>query len=449
MKHMYPTKRYPHFDKVIRFSDVKSYVCDPRKVAKHSFFPLIHYIKVSKRYSPKLINEAEKDAHRQHIKKKERDIMYAAHLDGYIYRYYADRLNQKYDEMAMDHHIDEVAIAYRDNKKGNSNIQFAREVFDFIAAHPHCYIRVGDFEHFFDRLNHAYLKKQVKDVLQTESLSQDWYKVLHSVMRYTCVDRKIVAPFYDKRSKRYFRSIKDYRKFRQSRRDAFRVNQAGVGIPQGTALSGVLANVYMIAIDEKIQQFVQSYGGLYRRYSDDTIIVIPLNEGPSVDLKALDDMLQEWIHEAYLSEQLDKTKCLFYRDGVLYDASKQDDSCACARVHAMDYLGFTFDGKEVKVRQKGIYKFERKASTAIHHARAIKRKYHLEKLPFRASILRYYFPNGYKKNQSGRRKRQSNFLGYLDRVDSEFQDRRVSCKSEKQVVKLNRKIKNAYDRASE
>lgn len=90
---MYPTKRYPHFDKVIRFSDVKSYVCDPRKVAKHSFFPLIHYIKVSKRYSPKLINEAEKDAHRQHIKKKERDIMYAAHLDGYIYRYYADRLN--------------------------------------------------------------------------------------------------------------------------------------------------------------------------------------------------------------------------------------------------------------------------------------------------------------------------------------------------------------------
>lgn len=77
---MYPTKRYPHFDKVIRFSDVKSYVCDPRKVAKHSFFPLIHYIKVSKRYSPKLINEAEKDAHRQHIKKKERDIMYAAHL---------------------------------------------------------------------------------------------------------------------------------------------------------------------------------------------------------------------------------------------------------------------------------------------------------------------------------------------------------------------------------
>ena len=442
---MYPTKQYPHFDKVIRFSDVESYVCDPRKVAKHSFFPLLHYIKVSKRYSPKPIDEAEPDVHRRHIKQKNRDIMYAAHLDSYIYRYYADRLNQQYDEMALIHHIDSAAIAYRDNKSGMSNIQFAREVFDFIAKYTHCYIRVGDFEHFFDNLNHAYLKNQVKYVLQTESLPDDWYKVLRSVMHYTCVDRKIIAPFYDKRSKRYFKSIKDYRKFRQAHRDAFHVNQSGIGIPQGTALSGVLANVYMLATDAKIQQLVQSCGGLYRRYSDDTIIVIPLDEGPSIDVKAIDDMLQDWIGEACLSEQSDKTKRFFYRDGVLYDALEQTDSCA--RVHVMDYLGFTFDGEDVKVRQKGIYKFERKASTAIHHAHAIKRKYDMEKLPFRASILRYYFPNGYKENRLGVRTRQSNFLGYLGRVDNEFQQGNVPCESEKQVVKLNRKLRQAYKRA--
>lgn len=371
--------------------------------------------------------------------------MYAAHLDGYIYRYYADRLNQRYDKMALAHCIDSSAIAYRDNKSGLSNIQFAREVFDFIATHSHCYIRVGDFEHFFDNLDHVYLKKQVKYVLQTESLSEDWYKVLRSVMHYTCVDRKIIAPFYDKRSKRYFKSIKDYRKFRQVHRGAFHVNQSGIGIPQGTALSGVLANVYMLATDAKIQQLVQSCGGLYRRYSDDTIIVIPLDEGPSIDVKAIDDMLQDWIGEACLSEQSDKTKRFFYRDGVLYDALEQIDSCA--RVHVMDYLGFTFDGKNVKVRQRGIYKFERKASTAIHHAHAIKRKYDMEKLPFRASILRYYFPNGYKENRLGVRTRQSNFPGYLGRVDNEFQQGNVPCESEKQVVKLNRKLRQAYKRA--
>lgn len=444
MKRMYPTKRYPHFDKVIRFSDVESYVCDPRKVAQHSFFPLIHYIKVSRRYNPKYINEAEPDVHRQHIKKKERDIMYAAHLDGYIYRYYADRLNQRYDKMALAHCIDSSAIAYRDNKSGLSNIQFAREVFDFIATHSHCYIRVGDFEHFFDNLDHVYLKKQVKYVLQTESLSEDWYKVLRSVMHYTCVDRKIIAPFYDKRSKRYFKSIKDYRKFRQAHRGAFHVNQAGIGIPQGTALSGVLANVYMLTTDTKIQQLVQSCGGLYRRYSDDTIIVIPLGEESFVDVKVLDDMLKKWIGEAYLSEQSDKTKRFFYHEGVLYDASEQNDSCA--HVHVMDYLGFTFDGEKVKVRQKGIYKFERKASTAIQHAHAIKRKYAMEKLPFRASILRYYFPNGYKENRLGVRTHQSNFLGYLGRVDNEFQQGGVPCGAERQVVKLNRKLRQTYKR---
>lgn len=370
--------------------------------------------------------------------------MYAAHLDGYIYRYYADRLNQRYDKMALAHCIDSSAIAYRDNKSGLSNIQFAREVFDFIATHSHCYIRVGDFEHFFDNLDHVYLKKQVKYVLQTESLSEDWYKVLRSVMHYTCVDRKIIAPFYDKRSKRYFKSIKDYRKFRQAHRGAFYVNQAGIGIPQGTALSGVLANVYMLTTDTKIQQLVQSCGGLYRRYSDDTIIVIPLGEESFVDVKVLDDMLKKWIGEAYLSEQSDKTKRFFYHEGVLYDASEQNDSCA--HVHVMDYLGFTFDGEKVKVRQKGIYKFERKASTAIQHAHAIKRKYAMEKLPFRASILRYYFPNGYKENRLGVRTHQSNFLGYLGRVDNEFQQGGVPCGSERQVVKLNRKLRQTYKR---
>lgn len=60
-----------------------------------------------------------------------------------------------------------------------------------------------------------------------------------------------------------------------------------------TMLMMAFTNVYMLATDAKIQQLVQSCGGLYRRYSDDTIIVIPLAEGHSVDLKALDDMLQE------------------------------------------------------------------------------------------------------------------------------------------------------------
>ena len=65
------------------------------------------------------------------------------------------RVNGK---MKRDSHDIKEKRAYRNNKSNMSNIQFAREVFSFIVAHPRCSIRVGDFEHFFDTLNHVYLK---------------------------------------------------------------------------------------------------------------------------------------------------------------------------------------------------------------------------------------------------------------------------------------------------
>lgn len=94
--------------------------------------------------------------------------------------------------------------------------------------------------------------------MKCELLPQDWYRVLQSVMRYSYIDREVIASFYDKRSKHYFKSSKDYRKFRQEHVSVIKKNQKEYGIPQGTALSGVLANIYMLDVDRKIQQIVQS-----------------------------------------------------------------------------------------------------------------------------------------------------------------------------------------------
>ena len=73
----------------------------------------------------------------------------------------------------------------------------------------------------------------------------------------------------------------------------------------------------MLDVDRKIQQIVQSYGGLYRRYSDDTIIVIPMTEETSMAENSFDVKIQRWIDEAHLTEQKDKTKRFIYQDGVL------------------------------------------------------------------------------------------------------------------------------------
>lgn len=49
----------------------------------------------------------------------------------------------------------------------------------------------------------------------------------------------------------------------------------GLGIPQGLAASGVLANIYMADIDMKVRLAVERVGGLYLRYCDDFIVAVP------------------------------------------------------------------------------------------------------------------------------------------------------------------------------
>jgi len=55
-------------------------------------------------------------------------------------------------------------------------------------------------------------------------------------------------------------------------------NNEGKGIPQGSPISAVLANLYMLEFDKIVNEFVTGHGGLYRRYCDDLLIVLPTAE---------------------------------------------------------------------------------------------------------------------------------------------------------------------------
>lgn len=69
---------YRHFDAPVGAS-YADMVCDPTFVAKHSWLPLIHYVKRIKRYKAKDGKTAYKD----------RDIMFASHRDACILAKYA------------------------------------------------------------------------------------------------------------------------------------------------------------------------------------------------------------------------------------------------------------------------------------------------------------------------------------------------------------------------
>ena len=142
-------KKYAHFDKRVMINDVWNYISNPKIVAKHGFYPFIHYTQVFKKYK-KSVGAVS----------KEREICYSAHLDRCIFQYYSFLLNEKYNSIVSRDGIDHVAVAYRNNLEC-SNIEFSKLVFDFIRKFGSCYIMVGDFTSFFDNLDHAYLKKQL------------------------------------------------------------------------------------------------------------------------------------------------------------------------------------------------------------------------------------------------------------------------------------------------
>ena len=189
----------------------------------------------------------------------------------------------------------------------------------------------------------------------------------------------------------------------------------------------------MIYVDQRINQLVNQWKGLYRRYSDDTIIVIPKENITESELSAFEDQLKNIIDSALIKEQLEKTKVLKSMNGMVYQEDK-----GINKVALLDYLGFTFDGKVVKVRQKCIYKFERKSRKMIHLAENRLNKKKIQILPYKKMIINYVFPL----------RKKSNFLTYIERVKNIYTDNELcECQVEQQISRLRGKVIKRYQKA--
>ncbi|MDQ8766085.1 RNA-dependent DNA polymerase, partial [Streptococcus ruminantium] len=79
-------------------------------------------------------------------------------------------------------------------------------------------------------------------------------------------------------------------------------------------------------------------------------------------------------------------------------------------------LGFTFDGLNVKIREKSIGKFYRSARKLIHKSHVIKQRKALKKLPNRHKIYSLYTDFGVSKLY------RSNFIDYAKRAQRIFDD---------------------------
>ncbi len=377
-KSIFKYKIYAHFDKRIEAYKIKRYINDSEKVKTHAFLPFVldtqKHIKFDKEKYKLLKSDAPPNNINGVTKPKKRKIMFSAHIDRYIYQLYNYKLNKFYNGYVKNNGINKCSIAYRTNFNGKSNIDFARDVFEFILKTNNSYIMVGDFKDFFENLDHKYLKKMMCKVMDCKALPDDYYAVYKNITRYRYFDIKDICQL--KRIKKgdiykHYKDIDDVtgeikttfemeklltiEEMKKNTKQYLRYNEKR-GIPQGSAISSVLSNIYMIDADKRINDYVASKQGLYRRYSDDFIIIIPAIEKEefAVVINEVNNMLKM---SGNPEPKEEKTRVYYYEKEKLINVDMEFLTRKVNTKDELEYLGFAFTGNKIRIRAKTMTKY--------------------------------------------------------------------------------------------
>ncbi|MBM4763857.1 reverse transcriptase domain-containing protein [Bacillus sp. B15-48] len=437
----YRSKGFLHFDKRIKIERVHQKIQDENWVAKHAFLPFIHYkIKLNKytlkKGTPsKELRLCKDQKFFKYKKPKERLIYYASHLDSYIYKYYGERLNEAYNSYAKENGIDEVAIAYRNNKSGKSNIDFAKEVFKYTLDQDNAVIIALDFTKFFDTLNHRVLKENIKYVLGVDELPSDIYKVYKSITKFSYVDKKVIDKFLEKKyEKKQYQKIKKQgtlkrimspAEFREFKKGNIQIHKENFGIPQGSSMSAVCSNIHLIHFDAHLKKWADSKSALYRRYCDDLILVIPYSENQKPDVKDLKSEVYQIINKFNdLKIQEEKTEIRIYESRRINNQDNELDK--------IDYLGFILDGESIKIREKSVFKFYSRAyrKAKISRGRTSERGIKT----YRSKLYKLYTHLGYDYKGYG------NFISYALEAHEKMKELPVQVLIKNQVKRHWNKI---------
>lgn len=285
-------KSYFHFDAKIPETVLFNNAVNDDYVSTHGFFPLIRFREKWKKFRK---NGSKK--------LKSRPIRYCSRMDAAIYAYHRFTLSKAYEKYLVKKGIGHIPVAYRKIPKiggGNkSNIELAKDAFDFIRDTGDCDVTVVDISSFFESLDHNKLKAAWETVIERD-LNQAELAVYKSVTEYSFVD---IEPLFgrlsmfkrngitkkDKRSRKIDKLKKDKKKRVANRQEFIDLVCGGnpkfpsliqkhkykYGIPQGTPISDILANIYLIDFDVRLARWARKMNGLVFRYSDDIIVILP------------------------------------------------------------------------------------------------------------------------------------------------------------------------------
>lgn len=353
----YRNRGYLHFDFPISYKKALNLVTNPKLVSKHSFFPLISYSVESKKIS------RDKASRKINVTVKERPIMYSAHSDSHIYAYYSSLLSRLYEKKLKLAGLDSTVLAFRG--LGKSNIDFAYEAFQEIKIKGECSAVALDFSKFFDTLDHELLKKSWASLLDEKKLPLDHYNVFKSLTRFSKVDKTNlyrefnISPNNPKNGRKRICSIQDFREIVRTK-GLISTNKAPYGIPQGSPISALLSNIYMLNFDIDMKKYVDACDGKYFRYCDDMLFIVPTILRDKVAGYAQSKIKQL---KVTINTQKTELRTFKYQNGNL------------SADNMLQYLGFMFDGENVYIRSSSLARFSEKMKKGIRLAKKTRDKY--------------------------------------------------------------------------
>lgn len=357
MWRLFGRRQYLHFDEPIPPKAAHALATNSRRVSRWGFLPFIRCDIVTKKLR-------RKDG-KLEIKEKVRPICYACHKDASIYAFYGHLLSVRYDAELAAHGLSPYVTAFRPTS-GKCNIDFALEAFNAIKERGTCVALAFDVEGFFDNLNHNFLKSQWCRLLKSAQLPDDHYAVFRSLTKFSYVHRETLfkalgISLHNPRANNRKRLCAP-EVFRASVRGSglIEVHKDTKGIPQGSPLSAVLSNIYMLDFDKVVSERVGAVGGFYRRYCDDILCVVPPHTAEEIE-----SFVMKTISDLKLTIQADKTKRHVFTS----------ESGSIAVDSPLQYLGFVFDGRRILIRTASVARYYRKLRAGVRFAVLTKAKH--------------------------------------------------------------------------
>jgi len=389
-------KTYPQFDPYFDFPKEKDkllkLVFNEKKVAEHSFLPFVKILIKTPRYR----HQENDDCYC--LETKIRPISFASHFDTYIYGFYSFAINELYQDYIKKRKFDSCVLAYRNDLEGKCNIQFAKEVFDIIKIVGQCSAIALDISGYFDSIDHSILKEKWCKIIDQKELPADQYKIYRSLTKYCYINKNSLLKHFNislsqrKKKKERWITLLDLipdeisgstfnNKMELLRKRKLLVtnkpqkNKDGTirqkGIPQGTSMSALLSNIYLIDFDEYLNSLAKSEGFYYKRYCDDIMIICK-----SDNVDDIKRTLSEELNQKYRLKINDrKTEIVDFRvdnKGKLRSFNHlkatqglTSPSSTYANYKNLQYLGFEFNGQNVYIRPSSLSRYFRKMKNRI------------------------------------------------------------------------------------